>query len=132
MQHVFTYGSLMFDEVWHRVVAGRHRAMRGTVAGYERFEVRDETYPGMVAKEGASVDGVLHLDVDAEDLARLDAFEGDDYDRIAVPVLCEDGATRDAQTYLYRSHARLLASTWKPGSFAMERFLATYCRVPKA
>jgi gamma-glutamylcyclotransferase (GGCT)/AIG2-like uncharacterized protein YtfP len=126
--HVFTYGSLMFDEVWGRVVAGRYASVAATLAGHARYQVRDETYPGMVVVAEAAVDGVLHLDVDEGDLERLDHFEGDDYIRRVVTVVDAQGSPLAAQTYLYRHGDRLLATSWEPQAFAMQRFIETYCR----
>ncbi len=126
--NIFTYGSLMFPEVWTRVVAGDYRSVRARLDGHARFEVRDQTYPGMVAQPGASVEGVLYLDVDDADLARLDHFEGDDYLRASLALACDDGVARGAQTYLYRLTDCLLKTSWQPEAFAMQRFLDTYCR----
>ena len=126
--HVFTYGSLTFDAVWSRVVVGRYRATPATLDDHARFAIRDESYPGMIATVGSRVVGVLHLDVDDGDLDRLDRFEGDDYLRTTVEVTGADGATWNAQTYLYLLPQRLLPTTWEPDAFAMQRFLDTYCR----
>jgi gamma-glutamylcyclotransferase (GGCT)/AIG2-like uncharacterized protein YtfP len=126
--HVFTYGSLMFAPVWTRVVAGDYRSIAGTLHGFARFAVADQDYPGMIAQPSGRVDGVLYLDVDAADVARLDHFEGDDYRRDTVRIDCDDGVARDAQTYVYLPHDRLLGEPWRPDAFALERFLATYCR----
>ena len=128
MSHVFTYGSLMFDAVWSRVVQGRYTAVEGSIEQHGRFAIDGEDYPGMVPRGDARVTGVLYLDVDDGDLARLDQFEGDDYRREVVTVTSADGVAREAQTYIYLRAERLLASPWKPDAFAMERFLATYCR----
>jgi gamma-glutamylcyclotransferase (GGCT)/AIG2-like uncharacterized protein YtfP len=127
-RHVFTYGSLMFPEVWTLVVTGRYRSIAGTLAGHGRFAVAGQTYPGMIAAADERVVGVLHLDVDDADLARLDDFEGDDYRRVTVSVDCADGTTRASETYLYLRQDRLLPSAWDPEAFAMDRFIATYCR----
>ncbi len=126
--HVFTYGSLMFPEVWSRVVAGSYASMTATLAGHGRFAIQDELYPGMVPAADASVRGTLYLDVAGDDLDRLDRFEGDEYRRLAVDVLGADGVVRMAETYIYRAAERLLASEWHAGDFAMQRFLDTYCR----
>ena len=126
-RHVFTYGSLMFPPVWSLVVAGRYRSLAGTLAGHARFAVDAQDYPGMVVRSGASVDGVLYLDVDEADLARLDRFEGDDYRRAMVDVATAEG-TLPAETYVYLQAERLLASPWDPAAFAMQRFIDTYCR----
>lgn len=126
--HVFTYGSLMFDAVWSRVVQGRYRSIEGSVAEHARFAIDGEDYPGMVPHGNVQTTGLLYLDVDAVDLARLDAFEGDDYRREVVTVAAADGVAREAQSYIYLRRDRLLGAPWEPGAFAMERFLATYCR----
>ena len=126
-RNVFTYGSLMFDDVWTRVVAGDYRSIAATLAGHARFRVADADYPGMVTHADGRVDGMLYLDVDEADLARLDRFEGDDYDRASVALECADGVVRDGETYLYRLHERLLGSPWEPQAFAIDRFIATYC-----
>jgi len=126
--HVFTYGSLMFAEVWTRVVTGRYRSVEGVVHDHARFAVVDQDYPGMIEVPGASVGGLVYLDVEAEDLKRLDRFEGDDYRRDIVPAICADGTTRACATYLYLPIDRLQSASWEPTAFAMNRFLGTYCR----
>ena len=126
--HVFTYGSLMFADVWTLVVKGAYRSIAASLADHARYAVADADYPGMVPSDGGRVDGVLYLDVDDADLARLDHFEGDDYRRAQVSLRCDDGTTRTGQTYVYLLRDRLLASPWEPAAFAMDRFIATYCR----
>ena len=125
---IFTYGSLMFPEVWSRVVAGQYGSSAATLGDHARFAVRDQIYPGMVPARGSQVVGVLYLDVDDEDVEALDRFEGDDYRREAIEVVCADGSSRAAHTYVYRLADRLLDASWEPASFAMQRFLETYCR----
>lgn len=126
-RHVFTYGSLMFPEVWSLVVVGTHRRVEARLDDHARFAIGGEDYPGMVPAAGSQVAGVLHLDVDEADLERLDHFEGDDYRRASVDVFTEEGSMR-AETYLYLLHDRLSSSPWQPDAFAMERFIVTYCR----
>lgn len=125
---MFTYGSLMFPEVWTRVVAGDYRAVVGSLEHHARFAIDGETYPGVVARSDVRVDGVLYLDVSDDDVARLDAFEGDDYLRGRVEIACSDGTVRPAEVYVYRLVDRLLPSPWEPESFAMQRFMETYLR----
>ncbi len=127
-RNVFTYGSLMFAEVWSLVVEGSHASIAATLRHHARYAIRYETYPGMVDERDASVSGVLHLDVDAADLVRLDRFEGDDYERKTVEVVDGDGVARTADTYVYRCVDRLLPAAWEPDSFALRRFIETYCR----
>ena len=125
--NLFTYGSLMFDEVWQRVVRGQYRSSIETLRGYARHQVRDEDYPAVIRAPGAEalLQGRLWWDVDAADVARLDAFEGEDYERISVTT--ESGA--QAGLYLYRRSGRVLQAEWDPKHFereTMARFLARY------
>ncbi len=128
-QHVFTYGSLMFAPVWQRVVAGRHRSSTAHLAGYRRFALSDETYPGMIEADadGGRVTGVLYFDVDAADLRALDAFEGSEYRRCTVQVTTPAHGPVTAQTYVYLLPARLAAHDWDPAAFPIARFMGTYC-----
>ncbi len=126
--NIFTYGSLMFPEVWTTVVAGYYRSVRARLDGHARFEVRNQTYPGMVAQANSQVAGVLYLEVDDRDLASLDHFEGDDYVRVTLEVASEDGMAHTAETYVYRLSESLTKTSWRPDGFAMQAFLDTYCR----
>lgn len=128
MTNVFTYGSLMFPDVWERVVRGSYQCSPATVYGCARFAIAGETYPGMIEQADASVEGILYFDVDAADLAALDAFEGDDYRRVVLQAKLESGGTIEAGTYLYLVAARLTSQPWLPEAFQMQRFLGTYCR----
>lgn len=125
--HIFTYGSLMFPQVWERVVRGRYRSARAVLADYARFVIVDETYPGMVAQEGGQVEGVVYFDVEREDVAALDAFEGMDYRRDKVTVTIEAGESIAAHTYIYLLPQRFSGTLWWPEEFQMERFIGTYC-----
>jgi gamma-glutamylcyclotransferase (GGCT)/AIG2-like uncharacterized protein YtfP len=127
-RHIFTYGSLMFADVWEKVVRGKYRSGAAVATGHARFAIRGETYPGMVAASGQEVAGVVYFDVVAEDLAALDAFEGEVYRRDAVTVQLASGETVDADTYIYLDAARLADAPWEPEAFQMQRFLDTYCR----
>jgi gamma-glutamylcyclotransferase (GGCT)/AIG2-like uncharacterized protein YtfP len=126
--NVFTYGSLMFPEVWQRVVRGSYRSATGVVADCARYAIDRETYPGMVHERGANVSGIVYFDVDARDLAALDVFEGSDYERETVEVRLAGIQTVPAETYFYLAKAHLLESPWDPEAFQMQRFLETYCR----
>lgn len=126
--HIFTYGSLMFAQVWQRVVRADYRSAPARLDGYARFAIHDETYPGMVAQAGASVAGVLYFDVAPPDVAALDAFEGIEYRRDMVRVTLDTGETVDAAAYVYLLPRKLSDSPWLPEAFQMERFIGSYCR----
>ncbi|MFC7288655.1 gamma-glutamylcyclotransferase family protein [Herminiimonas glaciei] len=125
--HIFTYGSLMFPEIWQRVVRGNYRSATATLPGFARYALADDTYPGMVAQAEASVEGVLYYDVAPQDLAALDAFEGNEYRRETVNVVIESGETTIACTYIFLAEQRLSGLPWEPQAFQMSRFIGTYC-----
>lgn len=144
--NVFTYGSLMFAPVWNRVVAGSYRSAPARARGYRRFAVRGASYPAVLPDAPAAVIGRVYFDVAGDDLARLDAFEGDEYrrDTIAIELLDPDvdpvdpapaprgpseGATTQASLYVFLVRERVSPDPWNARRFALEqidRFIATY------
>ncbi len=128
--HVFTYGSLMFAEVWRPLVSGRYASMAAWLAGFARQGVRGATYPGIVAAPGKEVRGRLYLDVGPTDLASLDAFEGNEYRRqtVTLELRCESGlrATLEAQAYVLADPHQLNGSAWDVERFARESAAGFY------
>ena len=53
---------------------GDYRFAPAAAQGYARYALADDTYPGMIVGESATVEGALYFDVDAQDFAALDAF----------------------------------------------------------
>jgi gamma-glutamylcyclotransferase (GGCT)/AIG2-like uncharacterized protein YtfP len=131
--HVFTYGTLMFPEVWQAVVGRSFESVDGTAAGFEVFRVRDAVFPGIIAGTGVcSVRGVVYLDVDSGSLGRLDRFEDDFYERQAIPVDCSDGWQRTAEAYVVPPENRnvLTSELWNRESFlasgGLEHFISRF------
>lgn len=133
----------MFDAVWIRVVAGRYESVPGRVRGFSRFAVAGESYPAVVRSVRGEVIGRVYLDVAPDDLARLDAFEGDEYRRVPAGVeLLDPGfdplgeasppqarGTATAELYVFLAPARLAPHPWDARRFGreqIERFIATY------
>jgi gamma-glutamylcyclotransferase (GGCT)/AIG2-like uncharacterized protein YtfP len=127
LMHVFTYGSLMFPEIWQRVVRGNYLSATATLADHARYALADDTYPGMVPQPQASVEGVLYYNVDEQDIAALDVFEGSEYRRQNVNVVIESGDLMIACTYIFLAGQRLSGIPWEPQAFQMSRFIGTYC-----
>jgi gamma-glutamylcyclotransferase (GGCT)/AIG2-like uncharacterized protein YtfP len=128
--HVFTYGTLMFPEIWQTVVGRSFETVEGTAAGFEVFRVRDAVFPGIAAGAGScSASGVVYLDVDSESTARLDRFEDDFYERQGIAVDCIDGQRRMAEAYVVPSAKRsvLTSEPWGRESFlasgGLEQFI---------
>jgi gamma-glutamylcyclotransferase (GGCT)/AIG2-like uncharacterized protein YtfP len=131
--HVFTYGSLMYRQVWEHVVTGTYPSCSGVIHGYVRRRIVGETYPALVrATPTDPVAGVVYLNISVTDLAALDAFEdeGTAYVRMEVPVTLGNGSSLSAWTYLYRHLDKVEPTAWDPKQFegaGLDRFLATYC-----
>lgn len=118
--HVFTYGSLMFPEVWNVVVGRQFATVDGTAFGYAIYRIRDAVFPGITpAAFDDGVNGVVYLDVDDDSLARLDRFEGDFYRRESLAVDCRDGHCRTADAYVVpaENRAALTAEHWHAEKF---------------
>jgi gamma-glutamylcyclotransferase (GGCT)/AIG2-like uncharacterized protein YtfP len=99
--HVFTYGTLMFPQVWRAVVGREFPTREGIAKGFAIFRVRDAVFPGIAeASDERHVRGVVYLDVDEASLARLDRFEDDFYERRNLIIDCEDGTQRQADAYV--------------------------------
>lgn len=129
--HCFTYGSLMWADIMARVCGREFASEPATLAGHSRHPVRGEDYPGLRPAADGVVAGRLYRDVDAAAWARLDAFEGDEYERVDVLVALADGRTVPAQVYRFKGDVaeRLLPGAWDVDAFGREgraRFLARY------
>jgi gamma-glutamylcyclotransferase (GGCT)/AIG2-like uncharacterized protein YtfP len=98
--NLFTYGTLMDPEVWARVAREECVRRPAVLHGYEARRLRGVTWPGLVAAPGISTRGLLYLNVSAEAMARLDAYEDRCYRRIELPVVLDDGTSVPAHTYL--------------------------------
>lgn len=119
--NIFTYGSLMFGEVWQPLAARACASMKAELAGYVREGVIGEAYPGLRSETGAVTFGRVYLDVDADTLSRLDAFEGADYRRTRVVVGLRDQRGRqvdiEAEAYVFVDPTRLDGQPWDPDRF---------------
>ncbi len=130
-RHCFTYGSLMWADIMARVCGREFASEPASLADHRRHPVRGQDYPGLRAAPGGRVPGRLYFDVTDDAWARLDAFEGDEYERADVVVTLADGRTLPAQVYRFRTEVsdRLLRGDWDVDAFAREgraRFMARY------
>jgi gamma-glutamylcyclotransferase (GGCT)/AIG2-like uncharacterized protein YtfP len=126
--HLFTYGSLMFAPVWRKVAKPHYRTSEETIRGYVRYTVAGEHYPAVIGTPHlplSTLTGRVYWDIDAEDIARLDRFEGDDYKRVSVQTV--SGQT--VSLYLFIASERLSMKPWDPKAFeenGMKPFLERY------
>jgi len=123
--NIFTYGSLMFDEVWRQVVSGHYRSAPAVLHHHQRHALTGLSYPGVVAMPGEQVAGRLYFDVSADDIARLDVFEGSEYRRDLLQVMA-NGEPASAWTYIWLDAQRLSGKPWLSDAFRLREFLQTY------
>ncbi|RTL44350.1 MAG: gamma-glutamylcyclotransferase [Burkholderiales bacterium] len=121
----------MWADIMARVCGRAFASEPASLAAHSRHPVRGEDYPGLRPAPDGVVAGRLYRDVDAAAWARLDAFEGDEYERVDVLVTLADGRTVPAQVYRFKGDVaeRLLPGAWDVEAFereGRERFLARY------
>lgn len=131
--HVFTYGTLMFREVWQAVVGREFVAVEGRAAGFLNYRVCDAVFPGIIAANAEDmVRGVVYLDVDDASLKRLDVFEDDFYARETLWIDCDDGQRRQADAYVVPAHRRsiLTDEPWSRDQFiasgGLDQFISRF------
>lgn len=123
---LFAYGTLQLPDVLHAVVGQRWPGEPALLVGYGRYRLRGKPYPAIVAEPAGNVAGLLYGGVGTEELALLDSYEGELYERRTVTVRV-GGATHSALVYvLGEQHRSLLSSeAWELGAFEREH-LAEY------
>jgi gamma-glutamylcyclotransferase (GGCT)/AIG2-like uncharacterized protein YtfP len=127
--NLFAYGTLMFPEIWRRVVGRDFATLPATLAGYAVYHVANGVYPVMVAADADSpVSGLIYVDVDVASMALLDEYESDLYDRVAV-IASADDRRIECQAYVLPASRRSYASNepWNAERFKSEA-LAEYLR----
>ena len=129
MIHLFTYGSLMFEPVWHRLVKGNYLSQKAILKGYARRCVKEDEYPVIFQGE-EQVEGVVYYDINEEDLVTLDTFEGEYYERREVELLVNDKTLLAAVYVLKENYFDIIdPKPWSEALFAKEgihRFLENY------
>ena len=117
MPNIFTYGSLMYPEVFDQVAGAPHQRLTATLRDWRRHQLTGQTYPAATPAAGHTIQGVLWLDVGTQALARLDAFETCSYDRQPVQVSTDNGSPINAEIYRWLDLSQLLEQDWSPAQF---------------
>lgn len=118
-RRIFAYGTLQFPAIMAAVTGVSRPGRLARLDDYGRYCVRDAPFPGIAPREGGQVAGLVYSRVDADALARIDAFEGALYRRERVLVQA-DGRPLSAETYIVRPHWRglLIDADWDADAFA--------------
>jgi gamma-glutamylcyclotransferase (GGCT)/AIG2-like uncharacterized protein YtfP len=95
MSHLFIYGTLRDHEVCEKVL-GRHVSPDDLTEAYAldfaTFKVADVSYPCLLPEAGGRAKGCLLTGLSERDLALLDKFEGANYTRVPIEIICGDEA----------------------------------------
>lgn len=128
----------MFPEIWKKVVSGNHQTQTAFVTGIARCKIIGDSYPVAYPCPGApDLPGVLCFNVNKNDIAKLDTFEGQYYYRKTVTVYDLTGEAYTSNIYLLRRRYASLASkqAWDPEAFSsrdirnfVRRYVANYHR----
>jgi len=129
--NIFTYGTLMIPEVMVAVTTRKFPSIDAILKGYARFTIKGESYPGITPEPGAITEGIIYFDVDERSLERLDAFEGDLYQRIEIMAETKEKKILSADAYVIKPKFRsyLSSQEWNMKEFAqkhLKTFLETY------
>lgn len=112
---MFVYGTLRDPEIRAAVLNGETSDVNVSAASlpdHELFRVKGRSYPMIVEFRRSIVHGQLLEGLTAEQLRRLDAFEGDEYMRGPILVLDAAGRQLRAQVYRPRSGVRRDRRRW--------------------
>ena len=120
---LFAYGSLIFSEVWSKIVGSNREFTKAPAQlyGYTALRVSGQSYPGLIpAPVEDFTQGVLITGLTLGDWDILDKFEGSFYKRIEVEIELDEKRLCCAQTYLVCDHLRfkLTSEIWSADRFA--------------
>lgn len=121
MPNIFTYGSLMFDQVWSLVVKGDYDRCEATLHGYDRKSVRGEVYPVLFPSSPQSqIQGIIYFEVTPFDLEAIDRFEGEYYFRKTELVDTEEHGVISVEVFVLKEeyYAIISHQDWDPVKFS--------------
>jgi len=125
---VFTYGTLQFSEVMQAVTGLNLKPAAATLTGYQRFKIKERTFPGLIKKQSIITDGMLYRDLDETAIEKLDQFEDVMYERCLVDVQVNN-ETEQAFVYVTQKDYEdcLLYQEWSLEEFS-KKYLKLYLK----
>ncbi len=117
----FTYGSLMFSNIFEGVTGEKDRHQKATLKQWSRNAMLDKTKPEAAPSLNpqAQVDGILWLEASDIALKNLNIFEASDCSREIATVVLENGSPRKAWVYHWIEES-LLFGKWDAAVFAKQ------------
>lgn len=132
MTNLFTYGSLMYPEIFKAVSGQVLESRPAKLLNWRRHQLQGETYPAAAPCAGHQLEGVVWFNISAQSLKRLDAFETSSYAREEVQIYTPDRAIHSAHIYRWLDPTRLLEEDWSTYIFEthhLKQFLNIHNKV---
>lgn len=101
MENLFTYGTLMCEEIIEAVCGYRMPRVGGVLEGFRRRAVKGELYPAILARAGESTQGQVYLGVPDTAWVSLDRYEGEMYRRVKMKMKVRAGAGQPLYAWAY-------------------------------
>jgi gamma-glutamylcyclotransferase (GGCT)/AIG2-like uncharacterized protein YtfP len=123
---VFAYGTLQIPEVMQRVVGVDAPSRPARLNGYQRYKIKNRTYPAIIKSPNEFSDGIIYDGLGDHALVSLDQFEDILYDRCLVDI---ENETQQAFVYVIKDeYKHLLADeAWSLEEFE-RKYLKKYLR----
>lgn len=120
---LFCYGTLCVPDIMRRVSGSLPVSVSSTLLDYACYGLTGLVYPGIVPEKGARVSGVLYQGVSRPQLAKLDAYEGEQYRRVLGWLSTGEGQRARAWIYVLqpRYYHRLTGQAWSLEHFRREQ-----------
>lgn len=133
-KHFFTYGSLMYPQVWQQLVKGNYDSCQANLSGYHRKCIHQQDYPAVFQDNQSAqkqVLGRIYFDVSIEDQMALDSFEGEEYLRLTEKVFTKERGEIEVEVYVFKPEYlhRVTDEDWDVQAFekeGLQRFLNQY------
>ena len=107
MQNLFVYGTLRSSEITEKLTGKTFKTFPAVLAGYRIYCVKNCDYPAIISELGAETKGKIIVDVDDSDLKIFSNYEGDEYEKKVVKVLCNN-KYEDALAFVWSKELQLL------------------------
>jgi len=122
-EQLFCYGTLCVPDIMRRVSGNLPASVTSTLLNYACYGLAGLVYPGILPEKGALVSGVLYQGLSRAQLAKLDAYEGEQYRRVRVWVMTGQDQRARAWTYVLqpRYYHRMTGRAWSLEQFRRDQ-----------
>lgn len=125
---LFVYGSLQHPLVWQRLIGKNCDEQPAVLKGWKAVKVKNNDYPGLMQLNNEEVSGLIKTGLSKADFEILDAFEGEQYQRVQLVVTDEKEQSQQVYVYIFKDDylPQLTSEAWSYQEFSeqcLQRFL---------